>query len=537
MKKITSLMILTVFCTLFASAEIISIPGIGDVGIEVKGKSFTIAVPKLGTYGGEGYFKSAKDFDIKAIIPAGDFTDYIPVVGQVLSLAGLDTASIRVLPRGLGFGVTLTAGGLGALRGNVTEVLSKVKALKVIIDKIISGLDIREVVIEGLINGKNLSGLVRGEVAVIGKVLKFDAEGEISFKRLLSIIKDKIIDNTKDFVVENAKKAYNASKAAVVKVGKNGVAKVSKAWGKVKDFTREAIKTIRYATNSYDKNLKSDLPNFINAKADPMVREGNAVFAELYNEMLPEVRNLDEKEKAAVINEAINPVVSDLDSKWQEIYNDKSTDKWSTLSKREKELRKRYREGIQQKWDEHKAFRNQMVERLKQSQPLVRIPKTAQQSLEALRIYSITKAPVTICSKVEDLAWDLFGRQKDGTWPKGSNIGFWGLHGDVNQQWIFESAGKPNQYHIRSVANNKYIHISGAKDVMKASLVIYDGAGAEYRQTVFTAFADKDGMLRFKTDAGWTFDLEGGVLENGKDLRLWESNNSDAQAFYVTLAE
>jgi len=515
-----------------AKGQVISIPGFGDVGVQKKGDVYTVGLSDWGTWDFSGKFNSAKDFDLATSVPSDQFTKYLPGAGQMLSVLGLSTVDLRLKPSGLGVGLSLEDGGLGALRGSVTEALSQVKALGVVIDAVISGLEIRSVVVNASVFGKTLKGTVQGEIAVIGKKLKFKEEGELDLKKLLNGIVDDIVPAVSDFAADAAKAAYKASKAAIVSVGKSGLKKVDQAWDAVSDFTKEAVKTIDYATNSYDTNLKKDLPKFIKAKASPMLKEGNRVMDELYADLLPLVRNMDGKEKSDAVAEAFAEVVPSLDKRWKSIYDDDSVKKWSTLESREKELRKKYRAGIQERWDEHKAYREKTIARLMDSKPLVRIKRTPQEALRLLEFYAAARVPVIIETKADLYALDVQGGVKEPA-KNGTNVFFYPTHGQANEQWLLVPAGKPNAYHFQSLHSGRFIHISNAKDEQGSSLVIWDGAGAEYPQTVFTAKADADGSLRFYSQKGYALDLAGGVPKDRADLILWKSHGGAGQAFYV----
>lgn len=363
MRKFLSLGLLLVLSSAL-SAEMISIPGIGDVGITKEGKKITVSIPKLGTFAGEGYYKSIKDFDLKAIVPAGDFTDYIPVAGQILSILGLDTVSIRVRPNGLGWGLTLESGALGALRGNVTETLSKVKSLKIVIDKLIGSLEIEEFVMEGMIAGKKFSGMVKGRISIIGKKLKFDVDGEISIARVLELIKTKIIDNTVDFVSDAVKVAYKKTKDAAIRIGKAGMGKAKAAWNRVSNYAKATIKTIKYATNSYSNNLKKDLPNYIKAQTQELEKESLALISSIIAEIRPQIEDFPNKEKAELIAEALKPVLADIDAQWNDVKKDKSVEKWSRLGGRKKELLSKYRDGVNAKYNTHIRVRQELINKM-----------------------------------------------------------------------------------------------------------------------------------------------------------------------------
>jgi len=512
--------------------EIISIPGFGDVGVQKKGSVYTVGLSDWGTWDFSGKYNSAKDFDLSTSVPSDQFTDYLPGAGQMLSVLGLSSVELRLRPIGLGVGLTLEDGGLGALRGSVTEALSQVEALGVIIDTVVSGLEIRSIVVNASVFGKALKGTVEGEIAVIGKKIKFKEDGELNLKKLINGIVGNIVPAVSDFASDAAKAAYKASKAAVLSAGKNGIKKVDQAWDNVSDFTKQAVKTIDYATNSYDTNLKKDLPKFIKAKASPMLKEGNRVMDELYAEMLPYVRTMAGPEKQAAIDEAFIEVVPSLEKRWKSIYDDDAVKAWSTMDSREKELRKKYRAGVKEAWDDHIAYRNRIIARLASSKPVVRITRKPQEALALLAGYSKARIPVIIEAKVENLAWDVQGGVGEPA-KNGTNVFFYPSQGEANQQWFLIPAGKGDIYHFQSVHSGRFLHISGAKDEQGSSLIIWDGAGSTLPQTIFTAKADTDGSIRFFSVKGYALDLAGGNPVERADLQLWKNSGGAGQAFYI----
>lgn len=538
MKKFRALSVLTLLLMTAGSVfgqtkgEIISIPGIGDIGIQKNGSTYTVALKDWGTYDFTGKYKSSSDFDLATSLPAGDFTDYIPGAGQLLSILGLDTVELRLKPNGMGVGLSLADGGLGALRGTVTEALSQVKVLSMVIDSVISGLEIRSMVVNATIFGKTLKGTVEGEIAVIGKKIKFKEDGELNLKKLVGNIVDSIVPAVSDFATDAAKAAYKASRAAVLSVGKNGVKKVDQAWDEVSAYTKEAVKTIDYATNSYDENLKKDLPKFIKAKANPMLKEGNRVMDELYDELLPLVRNMDGQEKTDAINEAFLEVVPSLEKRWKGIYDDDSVKSWSTIDSREKELRKKYRAGIQAEWDDHKGYREKVIGKLIASKPLIRIARKPKEALDLLSGYAKARIPVIIETKIENLAWDVQGGVKEPA-KNGTKVFFYPTHGEANEQWLLIPAGKPNAYHFQSIHSGRFLHISSAKDEQGSSFLVWDGANTTMPQTIFTASADAEGYIRFSSQKGFYLDLAGGKPVSRADIILGKKNSGDGQAFYI----
>lgn len=513
--------------------EIISIPGFGDVGITKNGKTYTVALADWGTWDFTGTYKNKTDFDLATNIPAGSFTDYIPGVGQMLGLLGLDTVGIRISPKGMGMAINLEGGGLGALRGSVTEALSEIPGAGRVIDTMISVLEVKRFSLEGSIIKKVFQGKVEGSISLAGADFTFQDEGAISWKTIkASIVKagKKVVN---DYIVKYTKLAFNKSKDAVIKYGAKSLDAVGKAWDSAARFARESAKTINYATNSYDTNLKKDLPKYINAKGDPMVKESLKALDELYQEILPTVRNLGSKaEKDELIGVAFGPLNKEFDKRWQKLKDDDSVKAWSTLSKREKELMKRWKEGIEGKWNLVRAKRGDLYNQLISARPMYRVPRSPEEGLRILSAYANARVPVLIESKMELVTWDV---PMSNGGQNGTRVKFYATHGAPNQQWILVPAGAPNQYHFFHVATGRYLHMEGGpdKDAKSTNLVVWDGASAEYRQTVFTAFATADGYVHFKTDKGFALDLAGGVPTDGSDLQLWNNTKGDPQAFYV----
>ena len=350
----------------------VEIPGIGSVGFEKKsGNVYSIGIPKWGTYDFKGYFKSAKDFDLTAEIPAGDFTDYIPGVGQILSVLGLNTASLRIQPKGLGIGLTLESGGLGALRGKVTEVLGKVKALRVAIDAIIAQLEIKSMVINGMINGNKLMGDIAGEVSVIGKSLKFSVNGEIGFSKIIDGITEKVIPAVKDFVAEAAKKLYKKTKELAQKAGKAAANKAKALYGAALKVAKDVASSVKHSTHSLNKCLNECTPNYANPQGKKMLESSKEVFNEFYNSiyndvMLIEGNNADETKKLrldAFLTEWMD-LEKEVEAGWQKMYKDDYVKNFAFKDSSEKKLMKKYKEIIKGYWDQFNTYKQTLGNKL-----------------------------------------------------------------------------------------------------------------------------------------------------------------------------
>lgn len=355
-----------------AKSFMVEIPGIGSVGFEKKSDNvYSIGIPKWGTYDFKGYFKSAKDFDLTAEIPAGDFTDYIPGVGQILSVLGLNTASLRIQPKGLGIGLTLESGGLGALRGKVTEVLGKVKALRVAIDAIIAQLEIKSMVINGMISGNKLMGDIAGEVSVIGKSLKFSVNGEIGFSKIIDGITEKVIPAVKDFVTEAAKKLYKKTKELAQKAGKAAANKAKALYGAALKVAKDVASSVKHSTHSLKKCLNECTPNYANPQGKKMLESSKEVFNEFYNSiyndvMLIEGNNADETKKLRLdvfLTEWQN-LEKEVEAGWQKMYKDDYVKNFAFKDSSEKKLMKKYKEIIKGYWDQFNTYKQTLGNKL-----------------------------------------------------------------------------------------------------------------------------------------------------------------------------
>ena len=374
MKRLFLAAVMLTVCSVlgFSAPTMVEIPGIGEVGFEKVNKTtYKVSVPKFGTYEYQGYFKSKNDFDLKVTLPAGEFTDKIPAVGQILGLLGLDTVSLRVTPKGLGIAISLESGGLGALRGKVTEALGKVKALRIAIDAIISQLEIKSFVLDGMIDGGTLKGKLSGDISVIGKSLKFDVDGEISFKRILDGITDKIIPAVKDFVTETAKKYYAKTKELAKKVGAAAANKAKALYGAALKVAKDVASSMKHSTHSLDKCLKECTPKYANPQGQKMLESAKGVFNEfvnsIYNDvLLIEGNNTEETKnlRLAVFLDEWMALEKEVDDGWQKMYKDDYVKNFALKDSSEKKLYNKYKEIIKGYWDQFNAYKQNLGNKL-----------------------------------------------------------------------------------------------------------------------------------------------------------------------------
>lgn len=539
-----STLLITLFCVSGYSAKLmIEIPGFDPIGLEKKtDNTYVASIPKLGTYEFKGYFKSAKDFDMTAAVPAGVITDYIPGVGQILSLLGMDSVTLRLKQNGIGFGITLESGGLGALRGRVTETLSKVKALRVAINKIISQLEIKSLVMNGMIVGKTLQGDITGEISVIGKKISFSVDGELNMKKILDRITDKIIPAVSDFVAEEAKLLYKKTKELAKKAGQAGLKTAKNIYGDALKVAKDVGASMKHSSHSLNKCLNECTPKYANPQRERMLNNGNKVFQDFYNEIYNDIVLIEGKDAAETRRlrlEAIsadwNEMVSEIDRGWSKMLKDDFVENFAFKDSSEKKLIAKYKSLVNESWDSHKNFRGGLLEKLLTYEAPVRIKRSPQETLDFIASLAKSGTPVTIELKTAAKAWDI-QNHANGQATNGSQILFWDIYGAPNQQWYLVPAGKPNAYHIQSAMNGKFLHIGGAKDVKGTPIVLWDGARADAAQTVYTVSVDTQGYVHFITANGLAFDLENANINNGTRLRLWDNHGGDPEAFYIAPA-
>ena len=536
--KKTGLLLLLLFAFTNAGfTQIFKIPGVGEVGFERKGLSnFIVSLAKYGTYEFLGYFKSKKDFDLSVTIPVGVFAEKIPKVGKILVALGLDSATIRLIPTGMVLTIHLENGGLGFLRGDITETLSKIKVIKVVINKIISQLEINYIDLIGTVTKETLKGRVTGEISVIGKKFPFNVEGEISTKKILNAIVNKVVPVVKEFAVEQAKAAFNKTKELAITVGTKAKEIAKKVYAEAAEMARTLATTVTHGKHTFDRCYNNCVPDYANSQRNKMLGGGNAMYQEFYNSVYPDLVKVEgetpeetAKMRFSIIGEQWNALTAQMDSQWQSIYDDSEVRKyfWKNASK-DQGLEK-YRSMIMESWNEQKAFRDGLFNKLLTYLEPVRIKKTPAQALSDLAMYSKFATPIQIMVSTEDYAWVIADPNSTNN---GNPVQFWSKLAHPAQYWYLREVGT-NAYSIQNAASGKYIHISGAIDQKGQPMTTWDGANAQARQTVFHASANDDGMIFWTTDAGWAFDLEGGVPGNGKRLILWDLHRGANQAFYI----
>lgn len=527
---------------LFADAgAVVSFPYFGDVGIKNEGGRYTVALGSWGTWAAKGHFNNQKDYKLTTAIPVDNFIGYIPVAGQVLGVLGLSTVELTIQPSGVTYSMICEAGGLGLLRGTVSDCLSAEPTLRMVVDTVISGLEIKSLVITGAVISKDLRGAINGELSVIGKTVGFSGDGALSLKGLIDVIVGRILPTVKDYAATAATAVYKEAKGAAMAAGRETANMANYAYDQARQGAHNVTASVKHGTHSAEKCMNECVPNYANSQRGPMADGSNKAIRDFLDRLRPTVLAIEGSttEETAVLRFAQfdaewYQLLMLLDQKWLDIFNDREVDNYFFKEASERAGRDKFRGLIRETWVQHEQYReNALHGFLLAVNPRVSRPKkSAESAMAELAAYAKAGTPVLVTMRHADLAWNLVPTSK---FANGSNVNFERLTGEANQQWIFVSAGKSNLYHIKSAASGRFIHISGAADAMSSSLVSWDGAGAP--QTVFRVEADSDGCIRLYTTKGFAFDLESGSYEAGRDLRLWERNGSDVQAFYLSRAD
>lgn len=114
----------------------------------------------------------------------------------------------------------------------------------------------------------------------------------------------------------------------------------------------------------------------------------------------------------------------------------------------------------------------------------------------------------------------------------GCKVQIWDASYAKQQIWKFEDAPS-GCVSIRNLRNGRYIHIIGDRFLNGDKLHLWTGSG--YIASTWKIERLDNGNYSFRSsgDDNRAIDLRGGSTENGKEIQVWEWNNSLAQQWYL----
>lgn len=532
------LLIFTQGASLFA-ANMVSIPGLGDVGYEKKDDTtYSFGIPKIGTFNFKGVFNSPSDFDMMAEIPVSAVTDYIPLVGQLLGILGMDSVTYRITPAGLGLKIHLEEGGLGMFREYIVEELWLFEWQRIGTEALISSLEVKSFDMETLFDGPTLNGKVSGNFSIIGMNLGFGTEGTLSFEAIMRSVIDQIVPVGRDYVTRYARDVYNSSKQLVSNVGNWGMNQANSLINEVGVIAHDLSASVSHGSHSFSKCYNECTVNYANSQRFRLLEGSNQIFQDFYNRVYRDIRKIEGGNQAETVNlrkQALDAewfaLVNRFTGEWQQIFDDDEVENYFFKSSSERQARARYREMIRESWDQHTNFVNTQYNQLMQMKEPVRTPRTVQQTYTILEQAAKSGRAIQFLHGEEDFAWD--NPWNNQLYQDNISVYFFQKHEGWNQLWYLRPAGKDHTYHIQSAQTGKFIHINNAEDRSGSTLVTFSGYGGD--NTMFRAVADEKGNVTWYSKNGFAFDLASGYPANGADLQLWEANNSAAQKFYINI--
>ncbi len=543
MKRKTLLLIIIVLIftqagSLFAES-MINIPGLGDVGYEkIDDTTYSFGIPKIGTFDFKGVFNSSSDFDLSAEIPVSATTDYIPLIGQLLGILGLDSLTYRLTPAGLGVRIHLEKGGLGMFREYIIEELWVFEWQRIGTEALISSLEVKKFDMESLFNGPSLNGKVSGEFSVLGMNLGFEEEGNLSFEAIIKSIIDPIVPLAKDYIAGYARDVYNNSKQLVSSVGSWGMGQANGLINEVGIIAHDVSASVSHGSHSFNTCYNECTVNYANRQRYRLLEGSNQIFQDFYNRIYREIRKVEgnnESETQNLRKQVIDTEWFNLSNRfnaeWQHVFDDDEVDNYFFKSSSERQARERYKSLIGESWGQHKNFVNHLYNQLMTIKEPVRNIRTAEQTYIILENVAQSGTAVQFLHAEEDFAWD--NPWNNQLYQDNISVIFFEKHNGWNQLWYLRPAGPVNSYHIQSAQTGKYLHILNGEDRSGNTLVTYSGYGGA--NTVFRAVADENGYITWHSKNGFAFDLYDGRPANGADLQLWEANNTLAQKFYLNI--
>jgi len=538
-KKILLSAVLLFLCTSVFAESMIEIPGIGEVGYEKKDDStYTFGIPKIGTFDFKGVFNSPSDFDLKTTVPVSAVTDYIPLIGQLLGILGLDSVTYQLTPNGLGLKVHLEKGGLGMFREYIVEELWLFEWQRIGTEALISTLEIKTFDMESLFDGPSLTGKVSGSFSVIGINMGFGVEGTLSFEAIIMSIIDQIVPLATDYIAKYAVEIFNDSIELVSDVGSWGLDQANYLIDEVGVIAHDVSTSVSHGSHSFDTCYNQCTVNYANEQRNRLLEGSNQIFQDFYNQVYRDIRKIEgpndtetQNLRKQVLDAQWFNLVNRFNGKWQHVYDDDEVENYFFRSSSERQARDRYRSMIQESWNHHKDFTNQLYNQLMTIKQPLRTHRTAEQTYNLLQNAANTGRAVQFLHCEDDFAWD--NPWNNQLYQDNISIYFFQKHEGWNQMWYLYPAGKDNSYYIQSAQTGKFIHIKNGDDKSGSTLVTYSGYGSD--NTVFRAEADDQGNVTWYSKGGFAFDLSGGNPFNSADLWLWEPNHSTAQKFYINI--
>ncbi|MDA3851947.1 MAG: hypothetical protein PF447_11855 [Spirochaetaceae bacterium] len=354
------------------SVGMVEIPGLGEVGYEKKDDStYSFGIPKIGTFDFKGVFNSTSDFDLMAQVPVSAVTDYVPLVGQLLGVLGLDSVTYRITQNGLGMNIHLEEGGLGMFREYIVDQLYLFEWQRVGTEAIISSLELVSFDLDSLFDGPHLTGSVRGELSILGMKIGFHTDGTLSFEAIMNAILDEISSVATDVVAEYAEVAYEETKQVIYQVGDWGLDSANILIGEVGVIAHDVSVSVSHGRHSFDTCYNSCTVNYANSQREVLLRGSNRLFLDFYNQVYRDLISIEGSnpvETRALRDELLkndwNQVREQLERKWQDVMNDDEVENYFFQDSSERQARDRYKGMIQESLNQHRAFRDQLYHQL-----------------------------------------------------------------------------------------------------------------------------------------------------------------------------
>jgi len=367
------------------SVTMVTIPGLGDVGYEkIDDSTYSFGIPAIGTFEFKGVFNSISDFDLYAEVPVSAVTDYIPAVGQILGVLGLDTTTTRITPQGYGLKIHMEEGGLGMFREYIVEELWLYDWQATATEALISSLEVKRFDMETFFRGKSLYGSVSGDFSVIGMEFGFSEDGDLSFEAIIRSIIDEMAPSAIDFVGRFTANLFNDSKEVINDIGEWGLSQANSLIDEVGVIAHDVSASISHGSHNFDKCYNECTVNYANSQRNKMFDGGNRIFQDFYNRVYRDLRKIEGENEQQTLNlrkQLLDGqwfrLVNNLNSEWQNIYDDDEVENYFFRDSSERQARERYRNLIRESWDRQKAFTDKLYNQLMVIRQPIRNPRSA----------------------------------------------------------------------------------------------------------------------------------------------------------------
>lgn len=249
----------------------------------------------------------------------------------------------------------------------IENSLKKNKRLVPVLNQILKTLQLRRLALALEAAKFKVAGGYLIDAVVFGKKIDANVSGKLNPQELVNALVDKI----KEQALPQLKSAYEAIGKTAHRIKDAKKRAFRAAAKKIKDLAGKAGRAMKHSTHSKNKCMNECVPKYANSLRHDLRKESNQAINDFAREFSAEISQVhgdsaDETRKLRddIMRDAWNELLKDIDEEWHDLDNDKTV--WDFFAKPSSagNGRSKFRNMVQESWNQHKIERNQLYQRL-----------------------------------------------------------------------------------------------------------------------------------------------------------------------------